>query len=114
VDSVLRQHAFWKARSAYEMIYERMREDQAAELARIALALQLPVDAVGLGAVAANIESLQAPDVPAGSWDPSTLLHREHRMDGRVGYHAEALPAEVLGAIMPRVEPWLRENGYSA
>jgi hypothetical protein len=94
------------------MVYERMRRDPAAELRLIADALQLNVPEPGIEATIRHIESLGHDDSSDAEFNPANLLHKKHIMDGRVGYHAETLPAALLGTVIQRYQEWLRSNGY--
>lgn len=114
LDSVVAQHAFWKARAAHEMTYEAMRRDPRKELASIAAALELKLDDNAIDATLTAIDSLSHDDSSEDDFNPSNLMHKQHIMDGRVGYHAETLPAELLAAINDRYREWLRTNGYAA
>ena len=113
LDSVVAQHAFWKARAGFEMIYERMRREPIAELAAIAQALQLTLDAAAIAGVLRDIESLGHDESSDDQFNPANLMHKKHILDGRVGYHAETLPADLLCTINQRYADWLRANGYA-
>lgn len=113
LDSVIAQHAFWKPRSAHEMAYEVMRRDPRAELSSIAAVLGLQSSDEQLDATLHAIESLDHDDASADDFDSSNLMHKRHIMDGRVGYHAQTLPADLLAAINQRYVDWLRANDYA-
>lgn len=112
LDTVAAQHAFWKARAAFEMVYERMRTDPRAELAAVATAMGLSPDASCLDGVMREIESLGHDESSEEQFNPANLLHKKHIMDGRVGYHAETLPADLLRTINSRFADWLRAHDY--
>jgi hypothetical protein len=112
LDSVVRQHAFWQPRCAFEMVYERMRRDPAAELRLVAAALGLTPGEDALQAVAQDVEALGHDDASDQPFDASNLLHKRHIMDGRVGYHAQTLPADLLKSIQSRHAGWLAAHGY--
>jgi hypothetical protein len=113
LDSVVKQHAFWKARCAYEMVYERMQADRPLELARIARVLDLKLSDDEIQRVSTEIDTLGFDDSREDAFDPSTLLHKRHIMDGRVGSHTETLPQQLIDAINERYAEWLRANGYA-
>jgi hypothetical protein len=112
VDNVVRQHAFWKDRCGYEMVYETMRCDPTAELRRIANVLDARVTDTDIAQVSQQIDALAFDDSNAGPFDPATLLHKRHIADGGVGYHTETLPAALVEKISERYGTWLREKGY--
>lgn len=112
LESVVAQHAWWRERCAFEMIYERMRVDRVAELRSIAGALGVAVDASSSLKVLQQIDALGHDDASEDAFNASNLLHKQHIMDGRVGYHAQILPAELLALINNRHGEWLRANGY--
>ncbi len=114
VDSVVRQHQFWQPRCAFEMIYERMRNDPAGELHRVATALSMNVDPAATADIVKTIDALGHNDASERDFDPANLLHKKHIMDGRVGYHAETLPPDVLARIETRAAEWLAASGYKS
>ncbi len=112
LDSVVAQHAFWKQRAAHEMAYESMRSEPRCEVAAIARALSLALDDRAIDDTLHAIEALGHDDSSAEDFDPSNLMHKGHIMDGRVGYHAQTLPAELLATINNRYADWLRSHEY--
>ena len=112
LDSVVRQHAFWQRRCGLEMVYERMRQDELGELRLVAAALGLAPGEDALRTVAQRIETLGHDDASDQPFDASNLMHKRHIMDGRVGYHAEALSADLLKTIHARYAGWLATHGY--
>jgi hypothetical protein len=111
LDSVISQHAFWRNHCTYEMVYEQMMQDRPAEIMRIAAALGLAsVDHDTALAVANQIDALNFDDSREGEFDATSLLHKGHIMDGRSGYHADALPEALVAAIDQRYACWLRDN----
>ena len=114
VDSVIRQHQFWQQRCAFEMVYERMRIDPAGELCRVAAALSISIDPAAAAGIVRAIDALGHDDASERDFDPANLLHKKHIMDGRVGYHSETLPADLLARINDRAATWLAAGGYSS
>ncbi len=113
LDNVVAQHTFWRDRCAHQMTYEQMLHDRPAELARIANALNLPIDSAALRAISNDIDSLGFDDSREGDFDTETLLHKRHIIDGRPGSHAHTLPADVVATINQRYGDWLRANAYA-
>jgi hypothetical protein len=112
-DDVVRQHAFWAPRCAYEMVYERMREEPRDELRRIASALDVQIPDSTVAQVSGEIDALGFDDADTRDFHPDTLLHKRHVLDGRVGYHAETLPVAVVANINERHAAWLTAHGYA-
>ncbi len=112
LDNVVRQHGFWRGRCAFEMVYERMRNDPAAELKLIAAALGIDSGAAAFGETLRAIDALGHDESSNDDFNPANLMHKRHIMDGRVGYHAETLPAALVSDINERYRAWLRSNGY--
>lgn len=110
--NVVTQHEFWRSRCAFEMVYERMRNDPQTELRLIAAALGVDANASTIDQTLQRIESLGHDDTSADDFNPANLMHKRHIMDGRVGYHAETLPASLVHEINERHRDWLRNNGY--
>ena len=113
VDSVIRQHQFWQQRCAFQMVYERMHAEPRAELVRVADALNFGIDVSAAADVLKAIDALGHEDDSEHAFDAGNLLHKKHIMDGRVGYHSETLPPDLLQRINSRCAEWLAANGYA-
>lgn len=112
LEDVVRQHTFWKDRCGYEMVYESMLRDPTVELRRIANIVDVRVTDEDIAETSDQINALGFDESNAAPFDPATLLHKRHVADGRVGYHAETLPAALLEKISERHGAWLSNNGY--
>jgi hypothetical protein len=112
LDSIIAQHAFWRPRAAHEMVYERMRSNAASELECLAGALGMSLSQQGILATIAAIDSLGHDDASADDFDSANLMHKKHIMDGRVGYHAQTLPPDLVATINDRYRAWLLTHGY--
>ena len=104
-------HRRWLVRSSFEVVYERMIAAREAEIAMLAEALGLPADRATVGEVHRQVEGLAHRG--DGLYHPDNLLHRNHILDGRSGYHREVVAAELVDQIDARFGTWLVRYGYT-
>ncbi len=104
-------HRRWLERSSFEVIYERMIAAREAEIAMLAEALGLRADRAAVGEVHRQVAGLSHRG--DGLYHPDNLLHRNHILDGRSGYHREVVAAELVDQIDARFGPWLVRYGYT-
>ncbi|UPT62224.1 MAG: sulfotransferase [Hyphomonadaceae bacterium JAD_PAG50586_4] len=111
LDRYLTAQEAWRQRAAYIMKYEDMVAQPRAELARLAVALDISLTANALDAALDMVSAIKpAEATPAGAttrYDPETLLHAGHLSDG-----PRQLDDMLRTRIELRHEGWLRSNGY--
>lgn len=109
---VVEIHGFWKARSIYEVVYERMIDHRPQVIAEVAEVLGLALARDRVIRVDEQIRRLRHDD--AGQpYDKVSLLHRGHVGPGRPGAYAEVLDQRLVRRINEQFGSWLRDHDYN-
>ncbi len=106
LESILSQHQNWASLSHYEMDYQNMVNDHAAEIINIAATLGIAVDQEESQHIAKTISKLQHHG-PAGTYNPDSLLHHNHVSDS-----TDSIPEALIQTIETKFKPWLHRYGY--
>jgi hypothetical protein len=101
------EYEYWAPRAALDFRYDAIVEQPADCIARIAGVLNVSVDPQR---IADALDAIALPTKPG--YDRETLLHPNHRHDGRPGRWRGQLDERVLIAIETRFGDWLRAKGY--
>lgn len=111
-DYLVRQDARWLSRADHVMRYEDMLIDPQRELIRLSQALALP--GVDPAALQQELDGLSYDsDGPRnGTYHERTLLHRDHRTDGRAGSWRNGMPVDLAQQIVTAHAGWFRARGY--
>jgi len=91
----------------YEDLLERGKPAVVAEMLRAIGGDAATLDARG---IADAVEALDA-DRKADGYDKTSLLHANHRTDGRHGQWSQ-LPAHVVAGVESQLGAWMRAKGY--
>jgi hypothetical protein len=104
---------FWAERSNLDLAYGRIVDDAPGVLAELANDLGLSIGATDLQSIAAALSGLDGAEVAADApYDAVTLLHREHRFDGRAGRFVDSLDPAAEQLIVDAHGDWLARRGY--
>jgi hypothetical protein len=103
----VKRHRWWNARTDLEIEYAEFVRDLPGVVTRI---LQLLGSTESPDAVMDGLRALEEPKEPG--YDPTNLLHKGHKQDGRVGYFREKLSPELVSRIETHFAGWFRDFGY--
>jgi hypothetical protein len=106
LDRYIESHRWWTQNAVYMMRYEAMKAAPADEVARLAIALDLPLTGEQAARIADALAKMTTP-VRDGTIDPDTLLHAGHIASGP--HEDRAL----VRFIDRRYGAWLAANGYA-
>jgi hypothetical protein len=104
---------FWARRANLDIAYQSIVDDAPGVLTSLAADLGIDVSHEDLVSIAASLSSMEAGAIPAEApYDPLTLLHSEHRFDGRPGRYLDSLDPQTEKAIVDAHGDWLTSHGY--
>jgi hypothetical protein len=106
-------HEFWSPRSAIDLSYAQIVNDDEASLRRIAQALDVNFTDDKLASLAATLRNTPNNRDPDAKHDPEFLTHANHRNDGRDGRWKDQLDPKVARAIETQHRDWIRRLGYA-
>jgi hypothetical protein len=113
VESIQDAHIFWSARSTLNLAYSDMVSRPAESVTEVAYALSLLVESETAVRIAGQLDRLEADCLSERGHDFVSLLHKNHRRDGRAGRWRESqLPQDTAAEIVTRCSEWMLRYGY--
>jgi hypothetical protein len=103
-------HRFWARSAEIDVGYEDIVNEPVKTLLALADCLEFEIDEKRIVEIAAELNRAKAP--LEGRYDPVTLLHANHRNDGRSQRWRDTLTDPVRIAIEQQFGDWLSAHGY--
>lgn len=105
-------HDHWSSRAKLDLAYRDIATSPASQVRRVGEALGLMVDEDDAREIVDAVDELPSPTDRRLKHDPTSLLHVNHRTDGRPGRWRGELSDETAEAITSAGIDWLRRRGY--
>lgn len=104
---------FWARRASLDIPYRRIVDDPAGVLGALAGDLGVSVVTDHLKQIASALTAMDGSEVESDApYDPVTIMHKEHRFDGRPGRYADSLDPATAELIVQTHRDWLAQRGY--
>lgn len=103
-------HSFWAERAELDVSYEDIVNEPGKTIHGIASRLNIEIDDERLDQIVSELSAAEGPR--EGSYDPVTLMHPNHRNDGRPQRWRNTLSEPVRAAIEAEYKNWLLGRGY--
>jgi hypothetical protein len=111
VESAVAFHSYWVRQGALDLAYNTIRDTPLLAIKQIAARLGSSFQ-VDLPSILSQIDNLPMAIPSERQYDPVTLFHDRHKMNGGSGYFPEILPPTLTVQIESRFETWLRTYGF--
>jgi hypothetical protein len=112
IEDAVAFHTYWLKLGAFDVPYNMIRNTPLEAIEQIATRLGISSARVDASSILAQLEALPMATLGVDKYNPTTLLHDRHRMDGKSGYYNEILPIEIIARIEDTFGTWLRTYAF--
>ena len=113
VETAITFHTYWLELGALDVQYKTIQENPLLAIQLIAARLDVREGGgIDLSSFLARLDALPMAIPGEQLYNPITLLHDRHRMDGRSGYFNNILPANIITQIETTFGTWLQERSF--